>query len=81
MSDQRTPEGRLLRQATAVMDKTLAASAINRADLEVRASQDGSILGSATWARGNGWRFSAEVMANLKTRGGAYAHLRVTRSW
>ena len=81
MSDERTPEGRLLRQATAVMDRALQGGPKDGAEIEVRASQDGSILGSATWTRANGWAFQADVMTNLKQRGGGYASLRVIRSW
>lgn len=83
---QPTPEGRLLRTATDVMDRALREGPKNRAEVEVRAAADGSILGTATWTRdaganGRSWSFEAQVMRNLKHRGGGYASLRVTRSW
>lgn len=80
-ADKRTPEGRLLRSATGVMESALQQGPKNHAELEVRASQDGAILGHATWTRTDGWAFEGDVLVNLKKRGGGYASLRVTKSW
>lgn len=80
-TDQRTGEGALLRSATAVMERALADGPKNHAALEVRAMADGSILGHAEWSREDGWRFEADVLTNLKRRGGGYTRLSVTRSW
>jgi hypothetical protein len=79
--DQRTPEGRLLRRAVGTMESGLLQSGKNHAEILVRASQDGSVLGEASWSRTDGWVMKAEVMTNLKKRGGGYASLSVTRSW
>jgi hypothetical protein len=80
-TDRRTPQGRLLRSATGVMERALREGPKDQAEIEVRASSDGSILGTATWSRAGGWAFHADVKANLVARGGGYASLRVTRSW
>lgn len=81
MTEKRTPEGRLLRQAVSAMESGLAQTSRTRADLSVRASSDGSFLGSAQWSRETGWAIEAEVMRNLKQRGGGYVSLRVEKSW
>lgn len=80
-ADKRTPEGRLLRRAVETAEHGLVTGPKNHAELEVRASQDGSILGNATWTRTDGWAFEGDVLVNLKQRGGGYASLRVTKSW
>lgn len=80
-TEKRTPEGRLLRRATETMGSGLMQSAQDHAEVLVRASQDGSVLGTARWSRASGWTFEAEVMTNLKQRGGGYCSLGVSRSW
>jgi hypothetical protein len=79
--DRRTGAGLLLRSATSVMDHALKSGPKQRAELEVRYSADGSVMGTATWTREGGFAFHADVLRNFTAKGGGYASIRVTRSW
>jgi hypothetical protein len=79
--ERRTGPGVLLRSATDVMANALKSGPKQRAELEVRYSADGSVMGTATWTREGGFAFHADVLKNFAAKGGGYASIRVTRSW
>ena len=83
MTEQRTEQGRLLRQAMDIAERSFLAAPATPSvlELDVIAVGSGDVLGRLTWRPDaeRKWAISPEFGMNVKQRGTGYVRIQVRR--